>query len=61
METRIGVYPNIPMAEIVTLGDDGNYYMEDAFGHKRMLYEWELLEFPPSFNEENGHIDYEKV
>ena len=58
MATRIGVYPNIPLAECVTLGIDGNYYVEDAFGHKRMLYEWEL-EFPPSFNKENGHIDYE--
>jgi len=51
MISRIGVYPNIPMAEIVTLGIDGNYYVEDAFGHKRMLYGWEL-EFPPSFNKE---------
>ena len=60
MASKIGVYPNIPMAEIVTLVDDGNYYIEDAFGHKRMLYEWEL-EFLPSFNKENGHIDYEKI
>lgn len=61
MASRIGVYPNIPMAELVTLGDDGNYYMEDAFGHKRMLYEWEVQELPPSFNKENGYIDYEKI
>lgn len=29
MASRIGVYPNIPMAEIITLGDDGNDLMKD--------------------------------
>jgi hypothetical protein len=59
MATKIGVYPNVPLAECVTLGIDGNYYVEDAFSHKRMLYEREL-EFPPSFNKEKGYIvDYE--